>query len=225
MTGDRIPLSLLVIDDSPDDRDAYRRYLGTSPLFDFSILEAETLEEGVRLCGSKNPEGVLLDYYLPDGEGLEFLERVPSDDAHVRFFTIMLTGQGSEVVAAQAINLGATDYLPKWLMGQEMLCQVVHSAYERLVLRRAVLKEQREKEQVVAQLRDALSEVKRLSGLLPICAHCKSIRKDDGYWRRVEAYCVKNTGTMYSHGICPDCLKDHYGMEPPEERTKKADLQ
>lgn len=63
---------------------------------------------------------------------------------------------------------------------------------------------------VVKALRTALSEVKKLSGLLPICSYFKKIRDDEGPWNQIEAYITKHTGTMFSHGICQECLKKYY---------------
>jgi hypothetical protein len=60
---------------------------------------------------------------------------------------------------------------------------------------------------VSARLADALDHVKTLQGLLPICAWCKRIRDDEGYWNQVEAYLHKATGTDFTHGICPQCLE------------------
>ncbi len=57
----------------------------------------------------------------------------------------------------------------------------------------------------VSQLQDALANVSQLSGLLPICAYCKKIRDDNGYWNQLEAYLQKHTEAEFSHGICPDC--------------------
>lgn len=62
----------------------------------------------------------------------------------------------------------------------------------------------------VAELGRALSEVKRLSGLLPLCASCKKVRDDNGYWRQVEQYITDQTGAMVSHAICPDCVRKLY---------------
>jgi hypothetical protein len=61
-----------------------------------------------------------------------------------------------------------------------------------------------------AQLRGALSEVKTLSGLLPICMHCHRIRNDKGYWDQLEKYLSRQTGAQFSHGICPDCYAELY---------------
>jgi PAS domain S-box-containing protein len=67
-----------------------------------------------------------------------------------------------------------------------------------------------QKEQVIADLRQALQNVKLLSGLLPICASCKKIRDDKGYWNQIEAYIRDHSEAKFSHGICPDCQKTLY---------------
>ncbi|MCJ7492626.1 MAG: hypothetical protein MUP68_00115 [Deltaproteobacteria bacterium] len=68
-----------------------------------------------------------------------------------------------------------------------------------------------EREKLVGELQKALSEVKKLSGFLPICASCKKIRDDKGYWRQIEAYIRDHSEAEFSHGICPDCAKKLYG--------------
>lgn len=60
------------------------------------------------------------------------------------------------------------------------------------------------------KLKSALQEVQTLSGLLPICASCKSIRDDKGYWKKIESYIETHTDAVFSHGLCPDCMKDLY---------------
>lgn len=67
-----------------------------------------------------------------------------------------------------------------------------------------------ERERVIKELEKALAEVKRLSGLLPICASCKKIRDDKGYWRRIESYISSHSEAQFSHGICPDCQRELY---------------
>lgn len=67
-----------------------------------------------------------------------------------------------------------------------------------------------EREQLILGLQDALAKVKTLSGLLPICANCKKIRDDQGYWHSVEAYVKEHSEARFSHGLCPDCMKELY---------------
>jgi len=62
----------------------------------------------------------------------------------------------------------------------------------------------------VDQLQNAMSEIKTLSGLLPICSICKMVRDDKGYWRRIEAYISSHSDAEFSHSICPECVKEHY---------------
>ena len=67
-----------------------------------------------------------------------------------------------------------------------------------------------EKENLIAKLHDTLSQVKQLSGLLPICASCKKIRDDKGYWNQIELYIREHSEAEFSHGICPECAKKIY---------------
>jgi PAS domain S-box-containing protein len=76
---------------------------------------------------------------------------------------------------------------------------------------------QGEREHLVAELREALSKVKQLKGLLPICANCKKIRDDRGYWRQMEQYVREHSEADFSHGICPECRQELYGEFLGEE--------
>ena len=76
-----------------------------------------------------------------------------------------------------------------------------------------------EREQLVRDLQKALSEVKTLKGIFPICASCKKIRDDKGYWTQIEAYIRDHSEAEFSHGICPDCKKKLYG-----DFLEKADI-
>tara|TARA_Y100000031_G_scaffold24862_1_gene26690 strand:+ start:282 stop:671 length:390 start_codon:yes stop_codon:yes gene_type:complete len=60
------------------------------------------------------------------------------------------------------------------------------------------------------ELSDAINEVKALSGLLPICASCKKIRDDKGYWKKIEEYIQNHSEAKFSHGICPECMNKLY---------------
>jgi hypothetical protein len=85
------------------------------------------------------------------------------------------------------------------------------AANERLrieIEERGVMEKEREK--LIADLRLALGEVKKLSGLLPICSHCKKIRDDQGYWKQLESYIEEHSEAAFSHGICHECLRRYY---------------
>ena len=73
-----------------------------------------------------------------------------------------------------------------------------------------------------------MERIETLQGLLPICAHCKKIRDDQGYWHQVEAYVARHSGAEFSHGMCPDCVarlypgfkQDHQEHERSRAGTK-----
>jgi transcriptional regulator with GAF, ATPase, and Fis domain len=80
------------------------------------------------------------------------------------------------------------------------------------------IKAEQETKQLVDELRGALAQVKQLSGLLPICSHCKKIRDDQGYWQKIEAYIQKHSNAAFSHSICKECAQRLY----PELNTDSA---
>ncbi len=85
-------------------------------------------------------------------------------------------------------------------------------------------KAEQEREDLITELRKAISEIKTLRGILPICSFCKNIRNDEGYYEQIEAYIHHHSGVDFSHTICPKCLKQHYPREHKameEEKGKK----
>ncbi len=70
---------------------------------------------------------------------------------------------------------------------------------------------EKEKESLIKSLEQAAAEIKTLQGMLPICSICKNIRDDKGYWNDIEGYFSKHSELIFSHGLCPDCARKHYG--------------
>ena len=129
--------TLLIVEDSPMHRDLYRHCLQTDPICDYQVLEAASVAEGLELCRTRSIDAVLLDYSLPDGDGLEFLATLAtqSSDRHVPS-VVMMTGHGDESIAVRAIKLGAQDYLAKHKFTPELLRSTIHNAIENARLRR-----------------------------------------------------------------------------------------
>lgn len=107
-------------------------------------------------------------------------------------------------------NLVTENFVEVGLMTAALLCSIaladrikVREAEQRMALETAVTRR-------TAELQAALDEVKTLSGLLPICSHCKKIRDDNGYWNSLEKYLYEHTDALLSHGICPECAQVHY---------------
>jgi tetratricopeptide (TPR) repeat protein len=87
----------------------------------------------------------------------------------------------------------------------------LQSEYEYSEKQRILLEKQKESlEKANAELEDAMSKIKTLRGMLPICAHCKKIRNDKGYWERIEQYITDHSDAVFSHGLCPQCRQKLY---------------
>jgi signal transduction histidine kinase len=157
------PCRILIVDDCAEDREVYRRAIlgggskaeSKSPAdsaperTDYKIREASDGEEGLALVAEAKPDCILLDYRLPDMDGLEFLDRLHAggeDPAAV----VVLTGQGDEAIAVQAMRKGAQDYLVKGLSSEE-LRKAMRDAIERGILRRKVESQHRQLEKMSAE--------------------------------------------------------------------------
>ena len=128
-------LRILIVDDSPEDRQLYRRLLQQDQEHAYEFLEADLGEEGLRIALEEAPDCLLLDYRLPDVDGLEFLARLLAEKLVP---VIVLTGQGNEAVAVEAMKSGAQDYLLKGAVSRDRLQHAVRNAVEKVALRRKV---------------------------------------------------------------------------------------
>lgn len=92
---------------------------------------------------------------------------------------------------------------PVTVGGKPLLCSIIHDISERKAV-------EQERERLIAELRKALKEVKTLRGFLPICASCKKVRDDRGYWKQIETYLRDHSQAEFSHSICPECARRLY---------------
>ncbi|WP_373530200.1 response regulator, partial [Nostoc sp.] len=143
--------TILIVDDFPPDRELYRRYLQADVENDYTVLEAQSSEEGLNLCGVQPVDGIILDFSLPDLDGLEFLAALKKMQLGFCPSVIMITGQGNETVAAKAIKNGAEDYLVKDRITPLMLQVVVGSAIASSKLQHQ-LQQRIEQEKIVSQI-------------------------------------------------------------------------
>jgi len=126
------------------------------------------------------------------------------------FPIMIMTSYGNEQVAVEAMKAGALDYVVKSAEAFATMPRTVERAlreWKLLTERRDAVAAQA---RLVTQLEEALSKVKMLSGLVPICSGCKKIRDDQGYWEQVESYIQKHSNAQFSHGFCPDCIKKYF---------------
>ena len=145
----RLP-EVLIIDDNPEDRIIYRRFLEKDKRYKYRICEADCIEEALIFCYSEMPDIILLDFRLFDGDGLEFIERLKLKIKRDQLPIIMLTGHGNEEIAVQAMKSGAQDYLVKDRVTPENLCRAVATVIEKFDLLRN-LEKQQEQQRLISE--------------------------------------------------------------------------
>src|SRR5450756_165224 len=204
------PIRILLIEDNPDDALITRAKLLREKSFDCTLTHAGLLAEGLALLEQQPFDVVLTDLGLPDSQGLPAFEELQTKSPGLPI--VVLTGQDDMETALAAIKMGAQDFLPKNELTGFLLARTIRYAIERK-------EREAEREKLIKDLQAALAEVKTLSGMLPICASCKKVRDDQGYWNQIETYIAHHTTATFSHGLCPHCLVKEYeagGLPVPE---------
>lgn len=160
-----IPRKILILDDSPADREMCRRFLARSaPDGTYQCSEHSSLEGACEAVRAVSPHCVLLDYRLQDGTGMEFLNQIHALGQAPEFAVVMITGAGSETIAADSIKNGAQAYLVKDSLSPDRLRDAVEDA---LLLRRGLEARNRRTEDLLASLREENERMSRIFATLP----------------------------------------------------------
>jgi len=192
---------VLLIEDETADAQLIMEILLEEPENAMKVLHVSNLADGLEALERGGIDVVLLDLTLPDSSGHDTFTTLAR---HVPAMPIIvLTGMDDKGLAIRIVQEGAQDYLVKSLVDYTMLARSIRYSIER---KRALL----EKDRLISQLRETLADVKTLSGLLPICASCKHIRDDKGYWHQVESYIQEHSSAVFTHGLCPTCAQKLY---------------
>src|SRR5437588_3648157 len=145
------------------------------------------------------PELILLDWAMPEMDGIEVCKAVRNLPGSRANYIILLTARGSADDIIAGFEAGADDYITKPFVPAELRA--------RLQVGVRIMELQRSLAGRVRELETALARVKQLHGLLPICCYCKKIRDDRNYWQQVEAYVSSHSDAQFTHGVCPDCYE------------------
>ncbi len=195
---DTIP-HILIVDDIPRNLQVLALLLDKAGYRVSMAMEGGRALEMIKV---EPPDLILLDVMMPGLDGLEVCRRLQADEAVRDIPVIFLTARAELEDLEEGFRLGAVDYVTKPFRGAELLARVaIH-----VRLRQAL---ERERE-LRRSLEDTLAQVKTLSGLLPICARCKKIRDDNGYWNQIEAFISAHSDADFTHGICPECSSALY---------------
>lgn len=148
------------------------------------------------------PRMAILDWMMPEMDGLEVVRRVRALELERPPYLIMLTAKDEKADIVAGLEAGANDYLAKPFDHGELRARI--EVGRRLADMQDALVAK------VEELNHALEHIKTLRGIVPICAKCKKIRDDQGYWNQLELYVREHTEAEFSHGFCPDCLNHLY---------------
>ncbi len=161
----RSRLTILLIDDCADDRKTCCRFLKSDSLYTYCIVEFETGTQAIKWCQQEIPDMILLDFLLPDGDGLKFLQQIRERLKNTQCAVIMLTGQGDEMIAVSAMKNDAQDYLLKDDLTAKILQRAIHHAVEQMHLTRQ-LEKSREQQQLMSAIALRIRQTLKLEEIL-----------------------------------------------------------
>lgn len=185
--------TVLVVDDIPDNLVLLYKMLRG----DYNVIGASSGPEALKLVDDAAPHLILLDIMMPEMDGFEVCRLLKQDSRHRDIPVIFISALNEEVDETRGFEAGAVDFLTKPIKPAILN----HRVAVHLELRSQQETLQRQNR----ELQEALSRVKELSGLLPICMTCKKIRDDQGYWNQLEGYISNHSDVLFSHSYCPEC--------------------
>lgn len=191
-------MRILIADDDPVSR---------------RILEAKLVRWGYEVAVARDgagawqaiesadpPQLAILNWIMPGMDGVEVCRRARQRGKEALYtYIILLTARDREQDLVAGMEAGADDYICKPFRPDELRVRL--RAGER------VIEMENGRKRLIHELREALQKVKTLSGMLPICAQCKKIRDDKGYWNQLESYISEHADVFFSHCLCPACAE------------------
>jgi len=205
-TPAQIIATIQIVDDKPENLK-----LLSSVLVKQGYEVRTSINGTLALASAKKhpPDLILLDIMMPEMSGYEVCRQLKADERTQEIPVIFLSALAETLDRVKAFSTGGVDYITKPFQVEEVLARVethltIRNLQRELQRRNAQLEEKN------TQLQEALDNIKTLKGFIPICANCKKVRDDDGFWEQVEVYVRDHTEAEFSHGICPDCMQELY---------------
>jgi CheY-like chemotaxis protein len=196
-------MKILVAD---DDLVSRRLLQGTLERWGYETVLADSGETAWEIFQQPEaPTIAILDWMMPGLDGTQVCRLAREQPATVGVYILLLSAKDRKEDLIQGLESGANDYLTKPFDRDELRARL------RVGVRMVELQQMLARR--VAELQQALAEVKTLEGIIPICMYCKRIRDDQDFWGRVEAYITQRSNAQFSHGVCPDCWNSEVAPE------------
>jgi DNA-binding response OmpR family regulator len=198
---------ILIVDDDPTNIQVLVNALNK----DYETYSALNGYGALRQIKHLHPDLILLDVMMPDLSGLDVCRVIKSEETFADIPIIFLTAVDTIAGEILGLELGGIDYLTKPFNLELLKLRVRnHIALKEYT---DIIKEQRDLlVQHKTKLEEALSRVKQLEGVIPICAYCKKIRDDQNDWKQLEQYISDHSEAKFSHGICPMCVEEQMAV-------------
>lgn len=201
-------MRLLIAEDDPTSREILATILRKDGHEVIETVDGRHAHE--EMSKPDAPDMAILDWMMPEMDGPDLVQAIRAQQGDQPPYLILLTARNEKADIIRGLDCGANDYLTKPFDFGELRSRI--GVGKRLLELQGALAAK------VEELQRALEEVKSLRGILPICASCKKIRDDSGYWQQVEEYVRDHSDVQFSHGICPGCMKNLYpDLELPDE--------
>jgi phosphoserine phosphatase RsbU/P len=198
--GSSFRVRILVAEDDPVTRRILESILSRLGWDVITAVDGTSAWQTLESLGGKSaPELVLLDWMMPGMDGIEICRKLRSTPGYELVYIILLTSRSEKEDLAMALTAGANDYIAKPFHPIELESRV--RVGQRMVKLQTSLASR------IEELEDALTHVRRLQGLLPICSYCKTVRTETNYWQQVESYVSSNSDVEFTHTVCPNCLE------------------
>lgn len=178
---------ILVVDDQKHSSDLTS---GILKQYGFETINADNGFKAIEIAKKKYPDIILMDVMMSGIDGFETCKRLKKEPSIKEIPVIFVTALSDPMDKIKGFEVGGADYILKPFHHKEVIARInIH----------LTLKRQKE------ALKKALMEYRRLKGLLPICAYCKRVRNDKGYWDEIEAYMKEHTDVRFLPNPCPEC--------------------
>lgn len=221
-------MNVLLVDDQPMVAEAVRQAVAGTPDLEFHYC-ADPLAAAAT-ASRLRPTVILQDLVMPKKDGLALVKEYRSQSETADTPVIMLSVREEPQLKSEAFAAGTNDYVIKLPDRLELLARLrYHSkAYWNRVYRdeafvalrgnqRQLLDKNAALNRKYEELTQALGNIKRLHGMLPICCVCKKIRNDKNYWQSIEDYMQEYGGLKLAHNLCPDCAQKEQPAAPSSE--------
>lgn len=208
-------MKILIAEDDPVSRRILQMTLSSAGHHDVVVTQ-NGLDALIGLGSGDSPKLAILDWMMPEMDGLDVCRRIRQTESVVPVYIILLTAKGRKSDIIQGFEAGANDYVIKPFDREELLARVK--------VGETVVNLQKSLAAQVMELENALARVEQLQGILPICSYCKNVRDDQNYWQEVETYVSKHTSAEFSHSVCPDCYVKNIQPQLDKRKSKNPDL-